>query len=166
MGCPCDAAKATLTSIAGDRRPQNAGPRIGYSFAALIWNGSGPRFIRSAAHRVGRVRVQRRSVASAPATLYRTRAGWRKDPHRRKRLTPLALSGACGGASANHLLCDTGIASLQVSAGPNPPPLVPAAWDCRSVFFGKPMPARLLLFSLCACTRLTAAGQAATPAWS
>jgi hypothetical protein len=90
----------------------------------------------------------------------------RKDPHRRKRLTPLALSGASGGDSANHLLCDTGIAWLQVSAGPNPPPLVPAAWDCRSVFFGKPMPARLLLFSLYACTRLTTAGQAATPAGS
>ena len=53
----------------------------------------------------------------------------RMDPHRRKRLTPLALSGASGGDSANHLPCDTGIASLQVSAGPNPPPLVPAAWD-------------------------------------
>lgn len=90
----------------------------------------------------------------------------RKDPHRRKRMTPLALSGASGGDSANHLPCDTGIALLQVSAGPNPPPLVPVAWDCRSVFFGKPMSARLLLFSLYACTRLTAAGQAATPAWS
>jgi hypothetical protein len=90
----------------------------------------------------------------------------RKNPHRRKRLTPLALSGASGGNSVHHLLCDTGIALLQVPAGPNPPPLVPAAWDCRSVFFGKPMPARLLLFSLYACTRLTAAGQAATPAGS
>ena len=65
MGCPCDAAKATPTSIAGDRLLRNAGPLIVYSFVAMIWNGSGPRFIRSADHRVGGVQVQRRSVASA-----------------------------------------------------------------------------------------------------